>query len=88
MSLVLSAKVRRNSSQNEQLWQTLNISNVLKPIVDFINLQVISIQEIKSPKVYSPPNFYHLAQGKFGRPYTSPNLTQNLSNDRLLKPLL
>ena len=28
MSPVLSAKVRRNSSQNEELWDTLDIGNV------------------------------------------------------------
>ena len=28
MSLVLSAKVRRNLPQNERLWQTLDIDNV------------------------------------------------------------
>ena len=35
MSQVLSAKARRNSSQNEQLWQTLDIGNVIKPTYDF-----------------------------------------------------
>ena len=65
MSLVLSAKVRRNSSQNEQLWQTLNICSVLEQTVGFINSQVISIQEIKLPTICSPPNFYRPTRGKF-----------------------
>ena len=33
----LSAKVRRNSSQNEQLWQTLDIDNVFGPNLGFKN---------------------------------------------------
>ena len=37
MSLVLTAKVRRNLSQNEQLWQTPEIGNVLGPTFGFKN---------------------------------------------------
>jgi hypothetical protein len=39
MSPVLSAKMRRNSSQNEQLWHTLHIGNVFGPTFDFENSQ-------------------------------------------------
>ena len=35
MSPVLSAKMRRNSFEKEQLWHTLDIGNVFKPTFDF-----------------------------------------------------
>ena len=36
---VLSAKARRNQSQNEMLWHTLNINNVFGPTFNFKNSQ-------------------------------------------------
>ena len=38
MALVLSAKARRNLSQNERLWQTLDIGNVFGPTISNFNL--------------------------------------------------
>ena len=42
MSLVLNAKVRRNLSQDEWLWQTLEVGNVFGPTFGF---KILSIQE-------------------------------------------
>jgi hypothetical protein len=35
MFLVLSAKVKKNLSQNERLWQTQDMNNVFGPTFDF-----------------------------------------------------
>ena len=67
----------------KQLWQTLDIGNMFRPTFGFKNPWNFQFKKIKSPKNYSPPNFYHPTWGKFTPPYTSLDLAQNLLNDRL-----
>ena len=86
MSLLLSAKVKRNSSQNEQLWKILDIGNVFGPTTGFKNAH--DFQIIKFPKNYNPLYFSLATWENIAFPYTSPNLTQNLFNDWLWVPLL
>ena len=45
MSPILSAKVRRNLPQNEQLWQPLDTSNVFVPTFSFKNSQYFQFKE-------------------------------------------
>ena len=40
-----SAKVRRDSSQNEQLWQTLDIGDVFRPTYGLTYLQYFQFEE-------------------------------------------
>jgi hypothetical protein len=45
MFMVLCAKIRRISSQNEQLWQTLDIGNVFGPTFGFKNSKIFQFKE-------------------------------------------
>ena len=93
MSLVSSAKVRRNSSQNERLQHTLDISNVLMPTLGFkIHINFNIRKRITKKKVFVL--FFDVLDGKICATYTSSNLEPNLLSKRLwvapldLNPLL
>ena len=45
MSLILSATVRMNLSQNEWLWHTLDIGNVVGPTLSLKNSQKFQLEE-------------------------------------------
>ena len=82
-SLVLSATLRRNSSQNERSGHTPNIGNVFESTFDFKNPQPFQFRKKIPNGFYSPPNFGLPTQEKITPPYTSPDLAQNLKSDRL-----
>ena len=83
MSLVLSAKMRRKSSQNKGLWQTLDNGNVLGLTFSFKNSQQFQFKKQKILNNINTLDFYLPTWEKIAPPYTSPDQAHNILSDRL-----
>ena len=88
MSLLLSGKVRKNSSQHDRLGQTLDIGNMFKPTFAFKNSHSFQFKDYNHQNKCKPRDFYLHTQEQITLPHTSPDLAHNLFNDRLWAPLL
>lgn len=86
--VVLSAKVRKGSSQNEWLWHIVDIGNSLSQLMASIFLIEFQCKENHQFFFCNGLDFCLHAWEKFASPYTPPDLAEYLYNDQLCVPLL